>query len=252
MDAVDSPLVIGGTGGSGTRVATQIVFRAGRYMGARVNASLDAREFARFDWRWGLRYLRSRLGQSETDFAADMDRAHDEAVRRHLAAAGDDPGSWGWKHPHSYLMLPYLRARHPGLRFVHMVRDGRDMAFSENQYQADRYGPVALGPRWEGPLPVRSAAYWAWGNTLAADDGRELGERYLCLRFEDLCADPVPAVRRLLEFAVPGEDADRFVEDSLRDISPPPSLGRWREAPAEEAAAVTQAAVPALERFGYL
>ncbi|MGH2979421.1 MAG: sulfotransferase [Solirubrobacterales bacterium] len=252
MEAIDSPLVIGGTGGSGTRVVTQIVFRAGRYMGARVNNSLDARPFARFDWRWGLRYLQRRFGEWTPEFEAELVRAHDEAVQRHLAAAGGDPVAWGWKHPHSYLMLPFLHQRHPGLRFLHMVRDGRDMAFSENQYQAERYGPTALGARWAGPEPVRSAAYWAWGNTLAADDGQELGEKYLCVRFEDLCADPVPTVRRLLGFAVPDADVDRFMEGSLRDISPPASLGRWRDAPPEEVAAITEAAGPALARFGYV
>jgi sulfotransferase family protein len=251
MEAIDSPLVIGGTGGSGTRVVTQIVFRAGRYMGARVNNSLDARELARFDLSWGLRYLEQRLGVSTPGFAAEMGRAHDEAVQRHLALA-DDAGAWGWKHPHSYLMLPFLRERHPGLRFLHMVRDGRDMAFSANQYQADRYGPAALGARWTGPKHVRSAAYWAWANTLAADDGQELGERYLCIRYEDLCAEPIPTVRRLLRFGVPDADVDRLAEDSVRDVSPPASLGRWREQPPAEAAAATEAAGPALERFGYL
>jgi hypothetical protein len=40
------PLVIGGTGGSGTRVVAAIVRRGGRFMGARPNASDDGRVIA--------------------------------------------------------------------------------------------------------------------------------------------------------------------------------------------------------------
>jgi hypothetical protein len=182
--------VIGGTGGSGTRLVMRIVRRAGRFMGVDLNAFDDALELARFDWRWGLRYLRSRRDGRDGKMAARMARDHREAVRRHLAPLGERSTlPWGWKHPHSYLMLPFLNDRHQDLRFVHVVRDGRDMAFSSNQRQALHYGAVALGGgRASGAAAaVRSAAFWSWANALAAEDGRRhLGERYLCLRFEYL------------------------------------------------------------------
>ena len=49
--------------------------------------------------------------------------------------------------------------------------------------------------------PVRSIAIWTRVNTAAADYGEErLGERYLRVRFEDLCAQPGETVRRIYDF----------------------------------------------------
>jgi hypothetical protein len=252
-----SPLVIGGTGGSGTRIVTRIVRRTGRFMGSNLNPFDDALDLARFDWHWGFRYLRSRTTGEDQGMAVRMARDHDEAVRRHLAPLGDRClVPWGWKHPHSYLMLPFLSERHRDLKFVHVVRDGRDMAFSSNQRQALHYGPVAPRERRASNAtgPVRYAAYWAWANGLAVEDGRRhLGERYLCLRFEDLCQEPEATAARLLEFAC-GEagDDDELIAQAVAEISPPASLGRGRRAEINLATAVTEAARPMLRRLGYL
>jgi hypothetical protein len=251
-----SPLVIGGTGGSGTRLVTRIVRRTGRFMGSNLNRFDDALDLAGFDWRWGLRYLRARAAGEEQGIVAWMARDHDEAVRRHLAPLGDPQlAPWGWKHPHSYLMLPFLSECHRDLRFVHVVRDGRDMAFSSNQQQALHYGPVAFGERRDGEAagPVGSAAYWAWANGLAVEDGRRhLGDRYLCLRFEDLCERPEATAARLLDFAGARDVAGEPIAQVVAEVSPPASVGRWRRAEVDLATAVTDAARPELRRFGYL
>lgn len=254
--SASSPLVVGGTGGSATRLVTRIVRLAGRFMGSNVNAFDDALDLARFDWRWGLDYLRARKIGEEQEIAERMAEDHDEAVRRHLAPLGRRSAMpWGWKHPHSYLMLPFLNERYQELRFVHVVRDGRDIAFSTNQQQALHYGPLALGEHdaHAGPAAVRSAAYWAWANALAAEDGRRhLGERYLCLRFEDLCGEPEATAARLLTFASGRVADDALVSEAVTQISPPASVGRWRSAQIDLAMAVTDAARPTLHRFGYL
>jgi hypothetical protein len=245
------PLVIGGTGGSGTRLVMRLVRRAGWFMGTNLNSFGDALDLGCFDWRWGRHYVHARASKGAP--VARMAVDHHEAVRRHLQSLGDSPVPWGWKHPHSYLMLPFLREMHPGLRFIHVVRDGRDMAFSPNQRQALRYGPVALGARWVGPNAVRSAAYWAWANTLALEDGEaELGEHYLCLRFEDFCTEQEATVRRLLAFADCGEPDADLIRASVAEISMPSSAGRWQSADAGLRAAVVDAARPALRRFGYI
>jgi len=234
----------------------RIVRRTGRYMGSNLNPFDDALDLARFDWHWGVRYLRARATGKEQEMAVWMARDHDEAVFRHLAPLGDRrQAPWGWKHPHSYLMLPFLNERHRDLRFVHVVRDGRDMAFSSNQQQALHYGPVAPGERGASAAAgaVRSAAFWAWANGLAAEDGRRhLGERYLCVRFEDLCEEPRGTVARLLDFACDGAADDELIAQAVAEISPPASVGRWRRAEVNLATAVTDAARPVLRRFGYL
>lgn len=233
---VSSPLVIGGAGGSGTRVVARIARLGGRYMGADRNASEDAMPFARFDWDWGLRYLKS--GPSP-----EMSRRFEETVSEHLAGR-DGEGPWGWKHPHSYLLLPFLRDRFPGLCFIHVVRDGRDVAFSENRNQVRRYG--GLLRRAREPEAVRSAAWWEWANLHARTDGEAMGDDYLLLRLEDLCSDPVAETRRIVGLSGAGR-----AESLAAEVRTPGSLGRWRRADATLARDVEGACAEGLHAFGY-
>ena len=64
----------------------------------------------------------------------------------------------------------------PGFRFLHLVRDGRDMAFSDNQVQLRKHGDAVLGSDDEAPGAVRSISLWSDVNLRAADYGeRKLG-----------------------------------------------------------------------------
>ena len=239
LSELPPPVVVGGTGGSGTRVVERILRQAGFYMG-RVNGTGDALAMARVDRRHGPRFLR-------TGDERRMARAFDRALRRYTIRARRAGGPWGWKHPHSYLFLPFLAERLPGMRFVHVVRDGRDMALSDNLNQLRLYGECALG-RPPGESQLDAAAYWAWANTRAHEYGTELlGERYLLLRLEELCAEPDAGARGLLSFA----GASRGFDGAAREVSPPASLGRWRTADARAIDELQATIAPALRALGY-
>ena len=86
-------------------------------------------------------------------------------------------------------------------------------------------------------------------NLEAADTGEaELGERYLRIRFEDLCAEPEPVIARVLDFLELEGDAAGYAQE----VEPPPTIGRWRESDPELIGELERIASPALERFGYL
>jgi GT2 family glycosyltransferase len=229
------PGVIGATGGSGTRVLAAIVQRGGMFVGSDLNRSLDALDFAAFFDRWAGRELPAGAA---AELRALVARQHSEAQGR----------PWGWKEPRSIYLLPFLAAELPGLRFLHIVRDGRDMAFSENQVQLRKHGDAVLG-RTDEPKALRSIALWRQMNLRAADFGeRELGDRYLRVRFEDLCAQPAATVAQVLRFFGLDGDAERIAAE---EVQTPPTLGRWREADLELRTALSDRAADALERFGY-
>jgi Sulfotransferase family len=237
----DSPLVIGGLGGSGTRPVARIIARTGRYMGANLNPPHDAMDMAEFDWRHGLEYLRS--GDTE-----ELRRDFEAALSAHLEPMQDAERGWGWKHPHSYLMIDFLAKRFDRLRFVHVVRDGFDMAFSSNQNQLRHYGLHVLGPG-DDDDPVRRIRFWAWANCRAADEGESLlGDRYHRMRFEDLCDAPAATADHLLRFA----QAPADLPAPLEEVTAPPSLGRGRKEHADYIDELEAAAGDALKRFGYL
>ena len=139
------PGVIGATGGSGTRVLARIVQRGGMFIGADRNRSEDALDFAAFSDRW-VNAVRARgASAGARSGAAGARRAPGAlpAQRRDRA--------WGWKEPRSIYLLPLLDEELPGFRFLHLVRDGRDMAFSDNQVQLRKHGDAVLGPTTRHP-----------------------------------------------------------------------------------------------------
>ena len=158
------------------------------------------------------------------------------------------PGqAWGWKEPRSIYLLPFFHRQLPALRFLHVVRDGRDMALSTNQNQLRKHGDAAPIPP-DLPEAERSIALWSWANLAAARYGEEhLGDRYLRIRFEDLCARPVEIASDILRFlALSGDSAL-----ALDAVSAPSSLGRWRAESPATIAALESHGGHALVELGY-
>ncbi len=238
------PSIMGATGGSGTRVVARVARRAGLFIGTNLNPAEDWLDVAAYYDRWINPFLQQQAG-IETQMSEELLTL----LREHRA--GDDGTRWGWKEPRSIFLIPFLARVLPGLRFVHVVRDGRDLAFSKNQNQVRKHAWAVLGPAPAEPdiSPPRSIALWNAANLAAADAGEsELGERYLRIRFEDLCAEPEAAVARVLDFLELRGDAAELAQE----VEPPPTLGRWRKADRELVRRLEEIATPALTRFGYL
>ena len=111
-----------------------------------------------------------------------------EAIRRvfETYAASRGLTRYADKTPHYTSYVPLLAALFPEARFVHLVRDGRDVA---SAYVDATFGPTTL-----------SSAAWVWRTqvTRAPEAGAVLGpERYLEVRYEELVADPEPTLRRV-------------------------------------------------------
>lgn len=241
-------------GGSGTRVVARILMHAGRYMGVNRNVPKeDALEFAAFDYRWAPAYLTARAGGGvlRPALAGDMRREFDAALGRHLAGLGDSERPWGWKHSPSVHLLPFLNDIVPGLRFVHVIRDGRDAAFGESggRTHVRRLGRAVLDgdpspvtpdhPAWRGrprttaegeeTTPLRKAHFWRDVNMECSRyAASHLEGRYLLLRLEDLCDRPRGTVAELLAFADPVGLGPDPIGPALAEIQTPSSMGGWR------------------------
>jgi Sulfotransferase family len=268
---ISAPLIIGATGGSGTRVLARLARHAGYNLGRHLNDADDALAFRTFHDRWINRFIAAQdrsvtgrispgrhgdpgepmpLSQKE---GAQMTADFREAVERHLSrTAAEKETHWGWKAPRSIYLLPFLHAQCPSLRFIHVLRDGRDMAFSKNQNQLRKHGGQVLSwrERWLNPEAVRSILLWARVNIGAAEFGEtRLQEAYLAVRFEDLCAKPVEMTARIMRFLGVDLDAELIAR---AEIAPPRSMGRWRRQPSAVVSKLEQAAQTALRKFGYL
>ena len=248
------PLIIGATGGSGTRVVARIVQRAGYNLGTYVNEANDALVFRPFHDRWVNRFL--DLERRNVDWRGKATKQMaDElrvAIRRHVESPNIPESRWGWKAPRSIYLLPFLWTQFPNLKFIQVVRDGRDMAFSKNQNQLRKHGALVLSrrERWFNPAPIRSVLLWARINLGAAEFAeRQLGSGYFVVRFEDLCHQPVETTGALLRFLNIPLDPESIASS---EILAPSSIGRWRNQSDRVIAKMTAAGETALRKFGYL
>lgn len=163
---------------------------------------------------------------------------------------------WGDKTPSYLTELDLLGRLFPEARFVHLVRDGRDVALSLRR--------VSWG---KNDLPW-VATDWRWRTTLAHKVGAVLGDRFLEIRYEDLVRDPQRVLEEVCRFLdetfepemllYHGAAESQMPEDSLQwhrsSVSAPdPSMAsRWREemSPPDQVI-FERAAGPALDLFGY-
>ncbi|MBT6137353.1 MAG: sulfotransferase [Rhodospirillaceae bacterium] len=249
------PVLIGATGGSGTRALHSALSTAGLFMGERLNGAGDAMDFEPFLDDWINPILDTTRG---LDYGpATLDRSALEDFKAALTTyRTEHPGGdalWGWKNPRSMYVLPLIHSVYPDLCFLHLVRDGRDMALSDNQNQARKHYAALFGQPVGDITPERSIKLWAKANNDVADWAeRVLANRYLRIRFEDLCASPGSHLRSVfILLGLDGTSLEAAVAAALPSISKPASVNRWRALPEDDASQLTNLAKPVLERFGY-
>ena len=116
----------------------------------------------------------------------------------------------------------------PDARFVHLLRDGRDVALKVWRDPRDR------PRRWKETFgtSLKSAAR-AWGEAVASiEEARaSLGERLLEIRFEDLNFDHFNGARRILEFSGIGFDSHevlRILEADENRLDRPDPPEPWK------------------------
>lgn len=252
------PKVVFATGGSGTRAIAEVMAEAGVYLGPELNRALDSLVLKPFLKGRSQEYLAQSgwveavergeaVPEPPPDLVAEM-RAGLE--RMHEGIPSPD-SMWGWKNPRTTNFLPILRVLEPEARTAHLIRDGRDMAYSKNQNQL-RDSPTLIPEELRGaPEPVQSIALWSRVNLAAITflEAHSPGG-HLVILYEELCADPATHCRRLLDhLGIPVTGA--VLEKAMDSVKLAASTGRWKDADPAELEAVLAAGEPALSRFGY-
>ena len=176
--------------------------------------------------------------------------ALEKTLVAHRRRMRDPRGPWALKHTRTMFLWRELNALFPDMRFVHVVRDGRDMTFPANTVDFDLYQRVAMPDLdLSLPLPLQLAHFWAYLNqNVATEASAALGSRYLRIRLEDLCADPQAGVQQIVEW-LGATEVDLASIASL--VRAPDSLGRWRETEPKMAAEIEAATRPTLRALGY-
>ena len=104
---------------------------------------------------------------------------------------------WGDKTPRYVECMPLILDLFPDAAFIHLIRDGRDVALS--------YADVPFGPKTVG----KAAALWARRVRTGMEQGRAMEEgHYIEMIYEDLVEDPQGEIKTLCEFIRLGFEPD--------------------------------------------
>jgi hypothetical protein len=115
-----------------------------------------------------------------------------EAVRAFFDAYAERQGKprWGDKTPAYMLSVQRIGRALPEARFIHLIRDGRDVALSQSARAIN-----------EQPPPSEQAARWVKRIGKSREQAAALvGARYVEARYEDLVREPEATLRRICEF----------------------------------------------------
>jgi len=230
--------------------------RARYARGARTDLSVLAEDLLAHDrfqrWQLDPGLVRERLkGVEPIDFP--------EAIRRVYALYAEVHGKvrYGDKTPPFLMHMRTLSDLFPESRFIHLVRDGRDVVLSLREWP---FGPRTFSA---------GARYWSDRVRRARAAGQRLGrDRYVEVRYEELVADPEAVLKDLCAFveldfrpemlayreealaAIPMSGRRRGRASTL----PPTTTGArdWRREMNDRQLAVVEAiAGEQLEAFGY-
>ena len=269
-DELSSPVIIGGVGGSGTRVVADIINQLGFYIGGDLNPAKDnlwfLLLFKRPRWFGRARHDKKNIFTGLSLFSKAMLRQTGPGwpelrflIRAVLEISifghnhkGDGRGlwpfvrawnmvarqpqmplnqnRWGWKEPNSHIYLEYLADYFSKFKYIHTIRHGLDMAFSENQQQLYNWGPI-FGlelPTSRSDEPAASLKFWIESNRRVMEIGEKLGDQtFLIVNFDRLCLSPKSEIQKIVSF-LNIEPVAENLATVYRLPKIPKSLGRYR------------------------
>ncbi|WP_176478318.1 sulfotransferase [Mesorhizobium sp. WSM3876] len=257
--ALPPPIVVINTAHSGSRLLARVLMDAGVYMGTNLNESLDCLEIQPLVEH---AVLASRNG---VPAGRELDDPQSRRLaERHFGNHLRDLGAaarWGWKLCETLLIVPLIRRYFPKAIFIHLVRDGRDVALSPFVApKAAFWRKVYFGSSdldsWHG-YPMTQRAYrargmlfnahrWQYHVDLAREFSQTLGERYIEVKYEDLVLDYEATVSRLF-----GRLSLSMAQTGKKPRLPTSSIGKWRQLPQRDLDALCAIMEPTLSEVGY-
>ncbi len=227
------PLIVFGMHRSGTSLMVRLLADLGIHMGSWL--SRDA-ESVHFQWLNRRIYGAAGSKWAEVDgLVQSMDSAafvqqQTEATRRTLfeghpvlfkgsllpdffgrelwtRVCDQDSPFWGWKDPRTTLTFPIWVRIFPNARWVHMLRNGVDVAVSihrRSQKQQRKLRNRLLPYDYSPATLDFGYCFRLWEHYLSFVLGHKHvipPQQYLELRYEDLLAQPEASLRRITQFA---------------------------------------------------
>jgi LPS sulfotransferase NodH len=192
---------------------------------------------------------------SDCNTAGDFLRIFMEDISR-----AQNVDRWAECTPEHLLYVPWIKREVPDAQFIHIIRDGRDVALS-----LQKQGWVQPFPWDKDRSLIVAGIFWEWIVGKGREFGGALGADYIEVRYEDLMADPRSALARLGQFIDHDLDYDRIQQVAIGSVNEPNTsftsevqkggfqpVGRWRSSFSSNDLAAFEGAIgPFLKESGY-
>jgi len=251
------PIIVYGAPRSGTTYLEQILNAH-----PAVFISHETRVFAWLHHALTLTQEHQLVAGHRDTFVEHLRSVFPQVIRNFYRSLAPDIRYWGDKNPHytdpfNRGSLELIDELFPGSRFIHIIRDGRDVVSSLTRKQWDEETPWATFDQAHRTWKQHVRLGRAFGSTLASG-------RYFELRYEDLIADDAALAGELFRFlgieAHPAVEAfcKRQREQRTPFKGPTRDFGKgiggsdWRNifSPEEQARSLELIGTP-LVRYGY-
>ena len=248
----NKPIVFGGVGGSGTRLFAQIMYLLNVYMGNCINDTEDNLMFTFlfknkdvlklndkeidnliYMFQKGMegksnfneieKNILKNLYETHTkqNYLYDKKKVYEKFLNNSVSNQYKNDSKWGWKEPNTHIILEKLIKYYPKIKYIHVMRNGLDMAFSKNQNQLKFWTDLK-------PTPKNSLHYWVNVHKKIFKLQQQYPQNILFIDFDDFCLNPEKNIPILLNFIeVPVNDALIIKIKSIIKV-PVDSIGRYK------------------------
>ena len=212
----------------------------------------NCREF--YTWNIDIKDVQKRL-ENISESKRTLSNIFDELFCTYSEKHSQGSKIWGDKTPMNTLYLDWIGSVFPNSKFIHIIRDGRDVASS--YIKMGRYDTI-----------LEAANRWIKSIELASSFGSKIKENYMEIRYEDLVTKPEEIIKKTCDFINIVYDPEMLdhtkqvekLGDTNKDhhsnLSKPissDSIGKWKNNLSEsDQRSITKLLSNHLQRLGYV
>ena len=213
-----TPVFIGGTNGSGTRLYAKLLELNGIYQGSEKNYAYEPTHILKYTKHyipWLMRTAKEpvySINNLPEQLQSEMKQWITECAELIQHQKPSTYQHWGWKHPRNIFLLPFFLDLFPNFFFIHIIRDGRDMAFANNTVDATTCYQYLQSNKKKFKLNLRSVfknnqltpsqliKFWEIVNCSIAEwyTTNMPSSNYIVSKYEDLCDNPESEIKKIL------------------------------------------------------
>ena len=211
----------------------------------------DCKEF--YTWKINIKDVQKRLENIENS-KRSLSNIFDELFCAYSEKHSAGSKIWGDKTPMNTLYLDWISTVFPHSKFIHIIRDGRDVASS--YLKMERYDNI-----------LEAANRWINSIDLAQSFGSKIKDNYMEIRYEDLVTSPKDVIKNTCDFLDINYDSkmldhtkqveklgdtDKSHHSNLSKPISSESIGKWKNNLSEsDQESITKLLHKHLHRLGY-